>query len=363
MTSANPREATEKYLRDIINKYYVYVKDIDDQAAQTDKTTGKKIPTKTSQEITKLEGERAKDIQTLIEDFHKEYEKSLKEVQKEAKKTPLTTGQTDAQATAKAVQRWNSKNLYGDRKADEKLKADKDLTLFVKGENDVNEVELNDVSQGKIGDCYILAGIGSFAKQHPEKIKNIITDNGDGTFSVKIYKPDLKGNYVETIQKVDGKLKGDGHALYGDTAKINGIQQKEAWTVLIEKAYIQAYGSYKDAGKGGAAKDVITALSGKEAKIFKTADLQTTDIKKYLNEGKAIALSSPEEVKEIQNGKLRDKFVNDYKLITQHAYVLSEIKQDAKGNDIAVIYNPWGNSQEIPLDEVKDLFRYVQIEQ
>jgi hypothetical protein len=357
LANPKPKEATEKYLKDVVSKYYVYIKDIEDQSAKIDAQTGQRIPTKSSEQITQLKKERATDTQSFLNDFNKEYEKTLESVTKEAKKNPMTPEQIEINTTTKTVQRWNSKNLYGDRKADEKNKADDNQQVFVKGKNDANEIELNDLNQGQTGDCFILAAIGSVAKQHPEKIKDLITDNKDGTFNVKIYKPDLKGEYVETIQKVDGKLIGDGHAKYGDIEKIDGKEKKESWVVLIEKAYIQANGSYKDVSTGGKTTDVLSSLLGKDVNVSK--DYKTEDLAGLLATGKSVVMNTP-KLDSITDTKVRDKFENTYKLVQTHSYVLSEIKKNKDGKDVAVLYNPHGeNHAEVLLSDLKGLFPFL----
>lgn len=253
--------------------------------------------------------------------------------------------------------------LFDKTEVEENTKADKNLTLFVKGKDDVNAIELNDVTQGQTGDCFLLAGIGAIAKRHPESVRDIIKDNGDGKYDVRLYDQRLDGSYEPRTERVNGKLIGEGHAKYGDTAKVDGKEQKEAWTVLIEKAYIQGnIGSYKTAGKGGSARDVMTALTGREAKTKITADLSAEDFAQLLKSNKAIVLSTPDKTSEITNGKMRGKF-QDYKLVENHAYVLQEVKTNDKGKEVAVLYNPWGTQHaEVPLNEAKELFKYVTTE-
>lgn len=50
-----------------------------------------------------------------------------------------------------------------------------------------HEPSLNDVKQGCLGDCYMLAGVSTLIKEHPEKIKECMKDNGDGTVTVRFY--------------------------------------------------------------------------------------------------------------------------------------------------------------------------------
>jgi len=42
-------------------------------------------------------------------------------------------------------------------------------------------VNINDIQQGSLGDCFFLAAVGAIAKSNPQFIHDIIHDNGDGT--------------------------------------------------------------------------------------------------------------------------------------------------------------------------------------
>ncbi len=362
LSEADPKAAVDKHLRRTVERYYYFYKDITDQAGTPTKDNPNP-PRKSAEDIAKLKTERDALIKAWTGDFQKLYDKAVKEVEKDAKKTPMNADQVRAKATEIAVQRWNSKDLFGKTNADENAKADKGLTLFVKGKEDANAIELNDVTQGQTGDCFLLAGIGAIAKRRPDNVRDIIKDNGDGTYDIRLYDQRLDGTFEQRNETVDGKLKGDGHAKYGDTAKADGKEQKEAWTVLVEKAYIQGIiGSYKTAGKGGSPGDVMTALTGRQAEVKANANLSAADFAALLKSNRAIVLSTPDKASEIANGKMRSKF-QEYKLVEDHAYVLQEVKTNKEGKEVAVLYNPWGTQHaEVPLEEAKELFKYVTAE-
>src|SRR5262249_40234653 len=46
---------------------------------------------------------------------------------------------------------------------------------------------VGDIDQGADGDCYFMASLGAVALRHPDVIRNMFTDNGDGTFAVRFY--------------------------------------------------------------------------------------------------------------------------------------------------------------------------------
>ncbi len=58
---------------------------------------------------------------------------------------------------------------------------------FVKGEGDEHAVDANDVKQGALGDCYLIAGMAAVARANPKAIQDLIKDNNDGTFDVTLY--------------------------------------------------------------------------------------------------------------------------------------------------------------------------------
>ena len=58
---------------------------------------------------------------------------------------------------------------------------------------------LDDIKQGYIGDCYLLAAITSMINKDPSKIKNMIRDNKDGTATVRLFDNDGKEEYYTVV--------------------------------------------------------------------------------------------------------------------------------------------------------------------
>jgi hypothetical protein len=82
-----------------------------------------------------------------------------------------------------------------------------------------------DVNQGYLGDCYLLSSLAEVAAENPSVIRNMITDNGNGTYGVKFHFGG-KDYYVT----VDSTLPNGGTIFNSGTA---------AWASLIEKAYAE----------------------------------------------------------------------------------------------------------------------------
>ena len=107
-----------------------------------------------------------------------------------------------------------------------------------------NGISYMDVDQGGVGDCYFIASLGAAAKDKPGVISNMFTDNGDGTFTVRFFKPDGSRDYVT----VDRYLPTNGgtarYAGWGG-GHVSEVDN-ELWVALAEKAYAQVNESELD---------------------------------------------------------------------------------------------------------------------
>jgi hypothetical protein len=92
-----------------------------------------------------------------------------------------------------------------------------------------------DVQQGNIADCYFLSCLGSTARNDPQAIRGMFINNGDGTYTVRLfnngradyvtvdsYLPESNGTFV--CANYGGSLASSGNVL---------------WVALAEKAYAQ----------------------------------------------------------------------------------------------------------------------------
>lgn len=93
---------------------------------------------------------------------------------------------------------------------------------------------IQDIRQGRIGDCYLLSGLGSIVTTNPQMIRDCMRDNGDGTVTVRFYKkinPEL-GNQsrLEPIHVIVDK----------ELPRLNGsdvYNKGSIWVSMIERAY------------------------------------------------------------------------------------------------------------------------------
>lgn len=158
--------------------------------------------------------------------------------------------------------------------------------LFHRGEGDENEISPNDVHQGDIGNCYLMAALTGVAKQNPELIRNAIEGPlDDGTYNVHLFSTTSWDESVEnspvTINVspsfvVFGNM--DDHPLkefgvvekykdklaYASNADRDENGNMELWVSLIEKAHAQLYGGWEkvDGFQGGWPMMVLEMLTG-----------------------------------------------------------------------------------------------------
>ncbi|MFO0926791.1 MAG: C2 family cysteine protease [Gemmataceae bacterium] len=93
-----------------------------------------------------------------------------------------------------------------------------------------------DVAQGRLGDCYFLAGLAGVARKRPALITGMFTDNLDGTFTVRFFH-----NGVADYVTVDRSLPVDanGRLVYASKGRRYDDSTNELWAALAEKAYAQ----------------------------------------------------------------------------------------------------------------------------
>lgn len=90
---------------------------------------------------------------------------------------------------------------------------------------------VNDIAQGRLGDCYFLSTMAALVEKNPDIIKNMIKDNGDGSVTVRFYDGE-KPIYV-TVEKTVPKNNEEENENRGGDKYVRGA----LWAQMIEKAY------------------------------------------------------------------------------------------------------------------------------
>jgi len=124
---------------------------------------------------------------------------------------------------------------------------------------------MNDINQGYLGDCYLLASLAEVASQQQSMISSMFTNNGNGTYGIRYY-VNGKAEYVT----VNSSLANGGNIFNNGGAAI--------WASLAEKGYaeLQASGvvtgnsinygnSWTTIGNGGAPEMALEEITGASA--------------------------------------------------------------------------------------------------
>jgi Calpain family cysteine protease/RTX calcium-binding nonapeptide repeat (4 copies) len=199
-----------------------------------------------------------------------------------------------------------------------------------------------DVRQGKAGDCFLLGTLGSIALTDPDVIKNMFTENGDGTFSVMFFH-----NGAAEYLTVDSYLPIDDQGLfvYDGTGISYKDPNNELWVALAEKAYAQlneqgwlelggpAANSYQSIGLiGGKSAMVMTQVMGQPAAPTSLQVSNADAVAATFNAGNPVTFST----------KLT---VTNSTLYGQHVYMLVGISGTG-ANRVFHLRNPHGRSVE-----------------
>ena len=234
---------------------------------------------------------------------------------------------------------------------------------FVKGTTDTDEVDPNDVKQGQLGDCYLLAAMAAIARANPDAIRKLVRGpNPDGTYDVTIYSDTggvFKTEYTPKVVKVTPTFPSydtgaPAYAERGDFDTAGG--GPELWVMLIEKAYATVEGGYKDivGGYGGPA---MTRLTGVESKVFRPdsyKDFQVVaTIKTYLSAHWAVTASADWYVRNAYKEEARKKGI-----VLEHEYAVVAVDEAKKTIDLQ---NPWGEEHitGLAISDFQKYFREV----
>lgn len=201
------------------------------------------------------------------------------------------------------------------------------LDLYPNGDPDPD-----DINQAGAGDCYLLSVLAGIANGDPQKIKDMITVNPDGTY---------------TVHFADGDITVGGDQIPNDG--------QADWVRIIEGAYEIHEGGYEEFNNGGRPESVMEDIYGKGADqkdndggfwdfVSGGNDIADSydDIKKALAEGRPV----------VADALYGDLGFGDEKKGGGHALtVLDAYEKD--GVEMVEIRNPWGSNGDHVDDIVK----------
>ncbi|MEJ2609806.1 MAG: C2 family cysteine protease [Candidatus Thiodiazotropha sp.] len=191
----------------------------------------------------------------------------------------------------------------------------------------VNGISYNDIRQGAVGDCSMMATIASVASLNPNFIRDTIIDNHNDTYTVRLYSSHGNAKYFT----VDGELyrEPNGTPVYAHSGQLN-----EIWPAIIEKAYAEMEGGYTNI-RNRTATDTIRALTGKRSDYISNqipASILYQGIHRSLANGNPVIASSYNDASRYSG----------MQIVEYHSYSVLGANEDNNGQQWIILRNPWG---------------------
>ena len=229
--------------------------------------------------------------------------------------------------------------------------------LYLQEPGDLSVISVNDINQGQLGDCFLLAAIGEIALWHPNAIMNMIYANPDGTETVTL---NLAANgqlptYGTTSFKPTTVTVNN---TFPSNAVNNGATQdvvagvKEIWVQVLEKAVATLGGGYNSIANGGSPMIAMEELAGQQTSWISPGPLTLQALQADAAAGDLIVMDTP------ATGVL------PYNLVNNHAYMFESVNL-VNGTPMIQLGNPWGfnQPQAIPLSQLSSGIVEVDIGQ
>jgi hypothetical protein len=167
-----------------------------------------------------------------------------------------------------------------------------------------------DVSQGGVGDCYYMASLAAIAKTHPEKIRGMIRQNKDGTFSATFYRHRWpwelwKPEFERVVVRVNGEFlmqqytatqfRDDMDLVYAQFGRRSrGLH--EIWPMVAEKAYASFHSGSYDKIDGGFPGAALAEISGHPTKTHAASSVSLDSLAHWAAAKRAIVVSTKNEL-------------------------------------------------------------------
>jgi hypothetical protein len=191
------------------------------------------------------------------------------------------------------------------------------------------EPSIEDINQGDFGDCWLLAALGSTALTDPQKIKDLITDNGDGTYTVHFE---------------------DGDVTVSDDALLDQGADQGKWVAIVETAYAEREGGSYEEIDGGNANDAYEDLFGADTGSFdpdsssdwifgdnKSPGDSYNEMREALDDGRAVTASV--------NGRIG--------IDGGHALIVTNV-YERDGVQYVELMNPWASNDADIINGVEE---------
>ena len=203
----------------------------------------------------------------------------------------------------------------------------------------------SDVRQGAIGNCYFPAALAAIAHTDPERIRNMVRQNENGTYTVTFHQSSgwngSPGKKVEIT--VDGDLyaRSFGGPVYGGSLGSSTQPDKmEMWFPIVEKAYAQWKGSYEAIGNGGVSGKVMSEVMGASYDYTSISDYNKDRVWQQIKDGEKNGWPMTAGT----YGKDESDRYTNSGVYANHAYSVLGVEEEG-GVKYVKLRNPWGQSE------------------
>lgn len=184
------------------------------------------------------------------------------------------------------------------------------------------DLQPEDIDQGALADCWLLAGLGAVAGQDPEFIAEHMTLNEDGTYTVRFYDDGEPVDITVDPTRVP--------AYAGDP---NG---QPNFATIYEKAAAEFFGgSYSDIEYDDPQR-ALEAITGQSSQT--EGGLSFDQIEDRMGGGPVVASSAPGDQGFFD---LWPDEVEHDQIVTNHVYIVEGI-EERNGERMIHLRNPWG---------------------
>jgi hypothetical protein len=161
-------------------------------------------------------------------------------------------------------------------------------TPYLLEPGDSTAISVNDINQGQIGDCFLLASIGELALFHPTAITSMIHSNANDTETVTLYTAS-NGQLPSVNTSAFAPVNVSVTNSFPDYSVNNGVNQdvvgdlKEIWPQVLEKAVATLDGGYSAIMDGGSPLVAMEELTGQSATYMSPAALTLAELNSFVS--------------------------------------------------------------------------------
>lgn len=217
------------------------------------------------------------------------------------------------------------------------------------------EIEPEDVEQGALGTCYVLASLIAIALSEPQTLRAMLHTEGEGVHLVRLHgvRPD-GGDVVLRLDDRFPVVAGSTWLAYAKAVDI-GADGQELWPRILEKAWALWHGGYRRV-EGGDPSRALAILTGRPVVTHWLAGLPEERIQQLLDD--ALERRAPTVVwtppRKVSEAFLLDhpgdmNLFEEWKVmglpeIAQHALTLVGKEPGSRYQ----LRNPWGGRSALP---------------